>query len=95
MGLLEDKVVLGNGGSRGSWTALVPPSGVSRAERRVDVARLTDASRWAWVTSCAALRRTGHHLPGRNAVEASLIAEACAMSLREHRPLRLDEVRKW
>lgn len=36
----------------------------------------------------------GTTLPGRNAVEARLIAEACAMSLREHRPLRLDEVRE-
>lgn len=29
-----------------------------------------------------------------DAIEASLIAEACTLSLREHRPVRLDEVRK-
>lgn len=29
-----------------------------------------------------------------DAAEASLIAEACTMSLPEHRPVRLDEVRK-
>ena len=29
-----------------------------------------------------------------DAVEASLIAEACTRSLREHRPVRLDEVCK-
>jgi myo-inositol 2-dehydrogenase/D-chiro-inositol 1-dehydrogenase len=29
-----------------------------------------------------------------DAIEASWIAEACTLSLREHRPVRLDEVRK-
>lgn len=29
-----------------------------------------------------------------DAIEASLIAEACTLALREHRPVRLDEVRK-
>jgi myo-inositol 2-dehydrogenase/D-chiro-inositol 1-dehydrogenase len=31
--------------------------------------------------------------PVADAVEASWIAEACTRSLREHRPVRLDEVR--
>lgn len=29
-----------------------------------------------------------------DAIEASRIAEACTLSLHEHRPVRLDEVRK-
>jgi myo-inositol 2-dehydrogenase / D-chiro-inositol 1-dehydrogenase len=43
-------------------------------------------------TEVVAGRRTSP-CPLADAIEASWIAEACSRSLREHRPVRLDEVR--
>jgi len=56
--------------------------------------RFADAFRaeLAAFTEVVAGRRTSP-CPVADAVEASWIAEACTLSLREHRPIRLDEVR--
>lgn len=97
MGLLEDKAVLVDGGSQGNARAdLSDPvqelDSAVRANARGHDVRLEPHG----VKGSIGVG-PGDELPPctvTDAVEASRIADACTLSLHEHRPVRLEEVRK-
>jgi myo-inositol 2-dehydrogenase / D-chiro-inositol 1-dehydrogenase len=83
---LEDRLPLRSVGPGGTFPAGTPHS--------FFMDRFADAYRAELTAFTELVAGTPSPCTVADAIEASWIAEACTLSLREHRPVRRDEVRK-